>query len=378
MMGDPSISNSQSITSGQSLPPISLVCDDVDVGRFHVLRQPSQFYPGNHPPPYTTVHYSRHVSPYLPHTRPLLNPPQQPNAYPIQSARIYPELGPRWTEYQVSQSIQYESIRAPGMYPSPVLSQTPRAPPEDLPHLIQDYQSSPGCFKQVRSNYVSLIADSGCILDGEDCIDSEKNNFLRSRHDKHPINVKFTNKTNEKIILYWIDEKGKFEKLTKIKSGLSRDIDTFVSHVFLAETKKGHQLILNGNISYFVEQLTEDQKCVLVDIVYGPKGETLQSSISGETIKLKFSNRTHKHVSLIWHDSEGHEKCVKNIVPKTAWLCNAHNGQYFTVIENNTTQDSLVLNYGWFYLAKLGKVGCVRKILITEPVKNESSSSSSD
>lgn len=72
---------------------------------------------------------------------------------------------------------------------------------------------------------------------------------LYSREDKHPMTVKFTNKTGKKIQLFWINKKGRRKRKGKLKDGQSKTIDTYETHVFMAVNKKlsREPLLINGS-----------------------------------------------------------------------------------------------------------------------------------
>ena len=76
---------------------------------------------------------------------------------------------------------------------------------------------------------------------------------LYSREDKHPLTVKFTNKTGKKVQLLWINKKGRRKRKGKLKDGQSKTIDTFETHVFMAVNKKlsREPLLINGSPVFY-------------------------------------------------------------------------------------------------------------------------------
>ena len=80
-------------------------------------------------------------------------------------------------------------------------------------------------------------------------------NFLAlySREDKHPLTVKFTNKTGQKVQLFWINKKGRRKRRGKLKDGQSKTVDTYETHVFMAVNKKlsREPLLINGSPVFY-------------------------------------------------------------------------------------------------------------------------------
>lgn len=76
---------------------------------------------------------------------------------------------------------------------------------------------------------------------------------LFSREDKHPLTVKFTNKTGKKVQLFWINRKGRRKRKGKLKDGHSKTIDTYETHVFMAFNKKlsREPLSINGSPVFY-------------------------------------------------------------------------------------------------------------------------------
>lgn len=76
---------------------------------------------------------------------------------------------------------------------------------------------------------------------------------LYSREDKHPLTVKFTNKTGKKVNLFWIDKRGRRKKKGKIKDGQSKTVDTYETHVFMAFNRKlsREPLQINGSPVFY-------------------------------------------------------------------------------------------------------------------------------
>ena len=76
---------------------------------------------------------------------------------------------------------------------------------------------------------------------------------LYSREDKHPLAVKFTNKTGKKVQIFWIDKKGRRRRKGKLKDGQSKTIDTYETHVFMAVNKKlsREPLLINGSPVFY-------------------------------------------------------------------------------------------------------------------------------
>jgi len=179
-------------------------------------------------------------------------------------------------------------------------------------------------------------------------------------------------------MLYWIDERGKFKKITKLKRGQTEDIDTFESHPFVAESKDGHGAVINGNVAFVPEHAPGGHSSVRAEITNEPHRKNLRSPLAGPPVVLKFSNRTHKTVTVKWIDTNGQQKVIKELGPKKAWLFNSCEGHYFTACERGRDREEMELNFGWFYLAKRGSnLQAPKKVVITEPTDDSSSSSSS-
>ena len=109
-----------------------------------------------------------------------------------------------------------------------------------------------------------LLVKLGAALEALDCIlNSLKLNCnhcfvmnlpaLYSREDKHPLTVKFTNKTGKKIQLFWINKKGRRKRKGKLKDGQSKTIDTYETHVFMAVNRKlsREPLLINGGPVFY-------------------------------------------------------------------------------------------------------------------------------
>lgn len=93
---------------------------------------------------------------------------------------------------------------------------------------------------------------------------------IKSKHDKHPVRVKFINKTNQKLKLYWVDHKGKFKKREKIKEGRIEVADTYETHPFMAEGKKGPDVVINGNQLFLPQAMHGGHGEVKAEITIGP------------------------------------------------------------------------------------------------------------
>ena len=76
---------------------------------------------------------------------------------------------------------------------------------------------------------------------------------LYSREDKHPLTVKFTNRTGKRIQLFWINNKGRRKRKGKLKDGHSKMVDTYETHVFMAFNKKlsREPLLINGSPVFY-------------------------------------------------------------------------------------------------------------------------------
>ena len=109
-----------------------------------------------------------------------------------------------------------------------------------------------------------LLVKLGAALEALDCIlNSLKLNSnhcfvmnlpaLYSREDKHPLTVKFTNRTGKKIQLFWINKKGRRKRKGKLKDGQSKTIDTYETHVFMAVNRKlsREPLLINGGPVFY-------------------------------------------------------------------------------------------------------------------------------
>ena len=93
---------------------------------------------------------------------------------------------------------------------------------------------------------------------------------MKTKHSKHPVTVKFINKTNDKVKLYWVDHKGKFKKQEKIKEGRIEVIQTYETHPFCAEGKKGRDLVINGNFLFITQAYSGSHGELKAEITYGP------------------------------------------------------------------------------------------------------------
>lgn len=91
---------------------------------------------------------------------------------------------------------------------------------------------------------------------------------LYSREDKHPLTVKFTNKTGKKVQVFWINKKGRRKRKGKLKDGHSKTIDTYETHVFMAMSRKlsREPLLINGSPVFYAFPHKQGDKHVDVEI----------------------------------------------------------------------------------------------------------------
>ena len=82
--------------------------------------------------------------------------------------------------------------------------------------------------------------------------------------------MKFVNKTQKKLKLFWVDHKGKFKKAGKLKEGRIEVIDSYEGHKFVADTKKGSPTVINGNLMYIVHATPGSSGEVKAEITTGP------------------------------------------------------------------------------------------------------------
>ena len=87
-----------------------------------------------------------------------------------------------------------------------------------------------------------------------------------AKHSKYPINVKFVNKSGDKVKVYWIDEKGKFKKVLKLKEGRIDVLGTFEGYAFIADD----DAIINGNTMFLVHTAPGGHGEVKAEITRGP------------------------------------------------------------------------------------------------------------
>jgi len=154
-------------------------------------------------------------------------------------------------------------------------------------------------------------------------------------------------------------------------------VSTFETHPWAAESKK--DAVLNGNGVYFPFKYPGSGDVIKVDITPGPKSKgELRSAASGAPARVKFSNRSNRHVVLKWMDPHGSSQKMKELAPRKAWLVDSYEGHYWLAVVKGNEDHELDLNHGWFY--KVNKCAPERpqKVLITEPGSSSSSSSDSD
>jgi len=328
-------------------------------GQYPPTGQPGQYPPaGQYPPPGQQGQYppTGHPGQYPPTGQPgqyppagQYPPPGQPGQYP---PGPYPPVGQPGPYPPVGQPGQYPPPGQPGHYPSQG-GYPPMAPGGQPSHGPQP---------------------------GFDSVDSDPEDYVRSKDAKQPVTVKFVNKTTSKVKLYWIDYKGKFKKSGKIKEGRAEVVDSYEGHKFMVEGKKSSDPVINGNEMFIVRTGHGSHGEVKADITHGPKDiKNLRSAQNGHPVQLKFSNRTHSYATLELVDQSGHTKHLKDIAPKKAWSFNTFEGQYLVAHEKGKKHEKFALNYGQFWKATKPHIpNFVEKVLITEDLDDSSSSSSSD
>jgi len=92
---------------------------------------------------------------------------------------------------------------------------------------------------------------------------------FRAKDDRHPVTVKFTNKTKSKVKLYWINYKGNFKQKDKVKEGRTVSVNSYEGHTFMVGSKKD-DAVINGNLLFRVHTARGSHGEVRGEITRGP------------------------------------------------------------------------------------------------------------
>ena len=93
---------------------------------------------------------------------------------------------------------------------------------------------------------------------------------VRSKDSKYPVRVKFVNRTRNKLQLVWLNQKGKFKKVAKMKEGQAEVIDSYEGHKFVVDAKKGSEPLINGNQTFIVHATPGSSGEIKAEITHGP------------------------------------------------------------------------------------------------------------
>uniref|UniRef100_A0A7M5XJJ7 von Hippel-Lindau disease tumour suppressor beta domain-containing protein n=1 Tax=Clytia hemisphaerica TaxID=252671 RepID=A0A7M5XJJ7_9CNID len=180
-------------------------------------------------------------------------PPGQPGQYPpTGQPEQYPPTGqypPPGQPGQYPPAGQYPPPGQPGQYPPgpyPPVGQPGPYPPVGQPGQYPP-PGQPGHYPS-QGGYPPM-APGG--QPGFDSVDSDPEDYLRSKDESQPVTVKFVNKTTFKVKLYWLDFKGDLKKPCKIKEGRVEKVDSYEGHKYMAFGYYG-KLVINGNELFIV------------------------------------------------------------------------------------------------------------------------------
>lgn len=204
---------------------------------------------------------------------------------------------------------------------------------------------------------------------------------LYSKEDKHPMTVKFINKTGKKVQVFWINKKGRRKRKGKIKDGHSKTIDTYETHVFMAMNRKlsREPLLINGSPVFYAFPHKQGDKHVDVEI-RKPTASSVDKLKSEAhvtiPVEVKFVNRTRREVQLEWVTPQGRRE-KKKVLPKgRCWRTTSWEGHYWIACDPKHDQHLFALNYGLHY--RVHKTRRLReRVVITADMKISGSSSSS-
>ncbi|XP_020632729.1 uncharacterized protein LOC110069541 [Orbicella faveolata] len=204
---------------------------------------------------------------------------------------------------------------------------------------------------------------------------------LYSREDKHPMTVKFTNKTGKKIQLFWINKKGRRKRKGKLKDGQSKTIDTYETHVFMAVNKKlsREPLLINGSPVFYAFPHKHGGNHLEVEIKK-PTGSSVNKLKSDAQVSIpvevKFVNRAKQEVQLEWITPQGRREKKKVLRKGRCWRTSSWEGHYWVCCDPKHDEHLFALNYGLHY--RVHKTRRAReRVVITADMKIAGSSSSS-
>ncbi|XP_078365868.1 uncharacterized protein LOC144650085 [Oculina patagonica] len=204
---------------------------------------------------------------------------------------------------------------------------------------------------------------------------------LYSREDKHPLTVKFTNRTGKKIQLFWINKKGRRKRKGKLKDGQSKTLDTYQTHVFMAFNKKlsREPLLINGSPVFYAFPHKHDAHHLDVEIKK-PSGNSLDKLKSDAhvtvPVEVKFVNRTRHAVQLVWITPQGRREKKKVLAKGRCWRTTSWEGHYWVCCDPKHDEHLFALNYGLHYRVQKTR-GAKERIVITADMNISGSSNSS-
>ncbi|XP_074616259.1 uncharacterized protein LOC141875770 [Acropora palmata] len=212
--------------------------------------------------------------------------------------------------------------------------------------------------------------------------DSDPSGYsLYSKEDKHPLTVRFTNKTGKKVQMFWINKKGRRKRKGKIKPGHSKSIDTFETHVFMALNRKlsSEPLLINGTPVFYAFPYNQGDQHVEVEI-RKPTASSVNNLKSDAhvtiPVEVKFVNRTKREVQLEWITPQGRREKKKVLPRGRCWRTTSWEGHYWVCCDPKHDQHLFGLNYGLHY--KVHRTRRLReRVVITADMKISGSSSSS-
>lgn len=212
--------------------------------------------------------------------------------------------------------------------------------------------------------------------------DSDPSGYsLYSKEDKHPLTVRFTNKTGKKVQMFWINKKGRRKRKGKIKPGHSKSIDTFETHVFMALNRKlsSEPLLINGTPVFYAFPYNEGDQHVEVEI-RKPTASSVNNLKSDAhvtiPVEVKFVNRTKREVQLEWITPQGRREKKKVLPRGRCWRTTSWEGHYWVCCDPKHDQHLFGLNCGLHY--KVHRTRRLReRVVITADMKISGSSSSS-
>lgn len=346
----------------------------------HQPPPPGQYYPqGPVPPPYDPSqagYYSTHAPPYHHTGEPSAAQAAYPPGYAPPPVASYP--GPAAGAYPPPVGVPpgvpppHSSAYPGAMHPPIGFHPGPHPGPHAGPFLPHSQPHPAHAGPNPGHKHVDIESD-----------DSDPSEFaLYSREDKHPLTVKFTNKTGKKVQLFWINKKGRRKRKGKLKDGQSKTIDTYETHVFMAVNRKlsGEPLLINGSPVFYAFPYKHGDNHLEVEIKKPTASSVNKLKSPAQVsipVEVKFVNRARQEVQLEWISPQGRREKKKVLRKGRCWRTTSWEGHYWVCCDPKHDEHLFALNYGLHY--RVQKTRRAReRVVITADMKIAGSSSSSN